>query len=75
MQQCAGGMCQCTSTSCPNGCCVGTSCMTVDTMNDPNNCGMCGIVCDAGACSGGVCSQPDAGGAPDASDASDAATE
>ncbi len=50
---CAAGTTNCDNTKQLNGC-------NVDTANDPNNCGGCGIVCSANnmgtrTCAGGVC--------------------
>ena len=61
-QQCVGSgttaTCQCTSTSCPNGCCSGTTCVAFASQND-SSCGDNGVSCAACPnnrnCSGGAC--------------------
>jgi hypothetical protein len=55
-QQCNAGVCQCTSTSCPNGCCSGNQCMPQSTAA----CGVAGGTCvDCGQaadrCTNGKC--------------------
>ncbi|MBZ5637609.1 MAG: hypothetical protein LAO51_02510 [Acidobacteriia bacterium] len=56
-QQCVNGACACSATSCPAGCCSGTTCTAPP---DPSACGIGGAACiDCGltgdACVGGVC--------------------
>jgi hypothetical protein len=46
-----GGFSLCPFTSVDGG----TSMNCTDTTTDPNNCGSCGTVCDAGSCSASVC--------------------
>lgn len=53
-----GGSCIGGIQACCDGVCIGV-------LNDPNNCGGCGVSCFGRACSGGTCFMGDAGG-PDA---------
>jgi hypothetical protein len=53
--ECRNGSCVCTPDSCPNGCCVGTSCVTGDSANACGRGGGACLDCGGTACDGGVC--------------------
>src|SRR5207249_4948811 len=46
-QACIGGMCRCTATTCPTGCCQGDTCVPYSSQSDLS-CGTSGAMC--GAC-------------------------
>jgi hypothetical protein len=53
---CNAGICQPIAGCMPPQTLCGASC--VNTSSDPNNCGMCGLVCMSQACVSGICATP-----------------